>query len=607
MYTAKGSDPLELSEAVFDIYNFGYADRRADLFKLIKARDGKNQRDFHALEVGQKPNTIYNYDVVNHLSASGFLNDSGIVKHRFEVTGIVDIKGYPAYEVVFREKEGAKDDSYRGKFYVDTKTYAFIYFDYGLSPTALKSGEVGNIDQRMLLGSADITVDMKRDRYQVSYQKVGDKWVLADVTGDDAVKIKSAELGYDYVADVKFNYQITSVDTNQRASFNTKIARNDNINDYDSNGGEEFWKDYNILLADYNAEDVFKYIQTVNNNTRLKDKFEEKLAKLPADTIQRLNALLKFYNDNGQFNGTALIKSKGKVLLSKSYGYADKASKTEANGHTAYNMGSATDVFTSLIINQLVAEGKLDLHAAIKTYIPYYANGEVTIEQLLTQQSGIPDYLNNVDYKAQTVTQTFTLKQMAINFCSDTLHFKSGGKVEYSNSNALILALIAEEISGKPFGILLQERIFTPLQMTDSYYGANKNATTNQAKGYIKDQIQTDNTNALWISSSAEDLLKFNDALTANKLLSPQQKADMQKPRVQFKDADAWFGYGWMTDKSAFEASKKHVINYEPGNGVGFSAMLVRQDDNDSCILLLNNTGSFPQYDMADLILEMLK
>src|SRR6201996_1121459 len=71
MYTFNDSIPLQLSEAVFDVYNFGYADKRADLFKLIKARNEKNNRDFSLLEFGQKPNTIFEEDIVNHLPACG--------------------------------------------------------------------------------------------------------------------------------------------------------------------------------------------------------------------------------------------------------------------------------------------------------------------------------------------------------------------------------------------------------------------------------------------------------------------------------------------------------------------------------------------------------
>jgi CubicO group peptidase (beta-lactamase class C family) len=611
MYTSDGKVPLQLSEAVFDVYNFGYGDKRADLFRLIKARDEKNERDFSSIELGQKPNSVFEDDLVNHLYTSGFLSDRGIKKHKYEVMGIVDVKGYEAYEIDFKEKSADDDETFRGRMFIDTQTYAFIDFDFGLSPSGLSHFMFGNFAKRVLMGIAGVKVEMKRDRSKVSYQKVGDRWVLAGVTSDNALYIKSPGLKYDFTANVKFNYQVTAVDTVQTASFNTKIGRGENINDHDSNDGEEFWKDYNILLADYKTEDIFKQIKAINGLGKLKGKFEDKARKLPKDPAIRLDSLLSFYHANGQFNGTALIKSKGAVILSKSYGYADKEKQTEANSHTTYRIGSTSKTFTSVIINQLVSEGKLYIDTPIKYYIPYYKHGGVTIGQLLTHQSGIPEYFTNDDYKVQIITKSFSLKDMVAKFCSDPLDFESGTEFEYSNANFEVLALIAQEVTGKPFETLLQERIFTPLKMTDTYFGNDKGSNNHQAKGYSENAPEliydvANEAGAGGISSSAEDLLKYHDALLYNQLLSKEAKAQMLKTRVEFKDYDAWYDYGWMTDKKAFSASGKHVITYHPGTDLGFFTMFARQEDADNCIILLNNTGDFPRYDLTDLILDIL-
>lgn len=613
MYTAKGNEPLELSEAIFDVFNYGYSDKRADMFKLIKARDEKNQRDFHSLDVGQKPNTIFNYDVVNHIAASGFLNPEGLKKHTFEANGIVDVKGSPAYEISFKEIPGAKDDSYRGTIYIDTKTDAFVYFDYGLSPLGLQNVKYGGFAARVITGAAGVNVGMKTDRSMVGYQKFGNKWVLSDVVGDDAVDIVDSAQKYDFVANVKFNYQVTSVDTTQTESFETKMGRTESINDHYSNDGEEYWKDYNTLLADYNAEDIFKHIQDVNQSTKLKDKFEEKLPKLSKDkdSVAIMNAILDFYHDNEQFTGTALVKIKGKLILSKSYGYADKEKHVQANSHTAYRIGPVSQAFTSVIINQLAAEGKLDLQAPIKKYMPYYENDSVTVDQLLSNRSGIPDYLKNEDYKEKIMSKSFLLKDMVVNFCSDTLNFKNGTNFEFSNSNFEVLALLAQEVSGKPFADLLQEKIFTPLQMTDTYLGTYKGTDNHQAKGYIAGKPEpgydaANETGAGGIFSSAEDLLKFHDALLGNKLLPEKQKAEMLKNRVEVKENNSWYNYGWMTDKSAFDISKKHVVTYNTGTDQGFAAMYLRGEDTDSCVILLSNNGIFPSYDLTDLVLNVI-
>jgi hypothetical protein len=264
MYTSTDSIPLQLSEAVFDVYNFGYGDTHADLFRLVKARNEKNDQGFNTLEVGQRPNSIFEQDIINHLHACGFLNEEGLKRHKFTVNGVVDFKGYQAYEIEFKENYGIVEGTYRGKFYIDTKTHAFIYFDFGLSPEALSEVVPGTFIYRSLMRTGATEVGLQFDHTQVSYQEVGDKWVLSGVEGNDSLSIVNPQLKYNYKAQVKYNYQITAVDTTEQESFTAKIGRNDNINAYKSNGDEKFWKDYNIILSDYDVADIFRKIKAIN-------------------------------------------------------------------------------------------------------------------------------------------------------------------------------------------------------------------------------------------------------------------------------------------------------------------------------------------------------
>lgn len=266
MYAFKDKDksPLQLSEAVFDVYNFGYADKHADIFRLIKARSEKNDRDFNAAEFVQKPNSVFEQDVVNHLPASGFLSEKGLPYHKFEVARVTDINGYKAYEIDFVGKPGAEVRTYTGKMYIDFKTNAFIYFDFGLTPAGLKNTTAGGFLEKSLIRQHDVKAVLLSNHSKVSYQQVNNKWVLANVDGDNTLSIKSIYLDYDYVAHVKYNYQITAVDITQKESFDSKIGRNENINAHKSNSDQKFWKDYNILLADDNADDIFKQIKDIN-------------------------------------------------------------------------------------------------------------------------------------------------------------------------------------------------------------------------------------------------------------------------------------------------------------------------------------------------------
>ena len=264
MYAFKDKAPLQLSEAVFDVYNFGYADKHADIFRLIKARSEKNDRDFNAAEFVQKPNSVFEQDVVNHLPASGFLSEKGLPYHKFEVARVTDINGYKAYEIDFTGKPGAEVRTYTGKMYIDFKTNAFIYFDFGLTPAGLKNTTAGGFLEKSLIRQHDVKAVLLSNHSKVSYQQVNNKWVLANVDGDNTLSIKSIYLDYDYVAHVKYNYQITAVDITQKESFDSKIGRNENINAHKSNSDQKFWKDYNILLADDNADNIFKQIKDIS-------------------------------------------------------------------------------------------------------------------------------------------------------------------------------------------------------------------------------------------------------------------------------------------------------------------------------------------------------
>ena len=113
-------------------------------------------------------------------------------------------------------------------------------------------------------------------------------------------------------------------------------------------------------------------------------------------------------------------------------------------------------------------------------------------------------------------------------------------------------------------------------------------------------------TGAGGITSTVSDLLKWSHAIDDAKLL-PRAKMDLMFiPRAAYTDWDADYGYGWMLDKYMFKASKNHAIRYHPGTDFGFYSMFLKQSDEKITIILLNNTGDFPRFEMSDLILNTL-
>src|ERR1051325_6793319 len=113
------------------------------------------------------------------------------------------------------------------------------------------------------------------------------------------------------------------------------------------------------------------------------------------DKAKQIDDLMRRYVDNGQFNGTVLVAENGKVIFKKGYGLANMEWNTPNEPGTKFRLGSLTKQFTSMLIMQLVEQGKLKLEGKITDYLTDYpkaAGDKITIHHLLTHTAGIPNF-----------------------------------------------------------------------------------------------------------------------------------------------------------------------------------------------------------------------
>ena len=190
------------------------------------------------------------------------------------------------------------------------------------------------------------------------------------------------------------------------------------------------------------------------------------------DKAKQIDDLMRRYVDNGQFNGTVLVAENGKVIFKKGYGLANMEWDTPNEPDTKFRLGSLTKQFTSMLIMQLVEQGKLKLEGKITDYLTDYpkaAGDKITIHHLLTHTSGIPNYTNLPAFKTfnrNRYKPADFLKQ----FSDLPLEFEPGSAFAYSNSGYFLLGAIIEKVTGKTYEKVLQENIFTPLQMNNTGY-----------------------------------------------------------------------------------------------------------------------------------------
>ncbi|MBC7873292.1 MAG: serine hydrolase [Ferruginibacter sp.] len=607
--TKKGGEHIMLSEAVFDIYNYGYAQKKDNAFRLVKMRFIEDEKALHGLDLGIKPKEIYRDDIVKEISASDLLSKKGLKNHRFKLNRIINYNGTDAWEISFDQKDGIKESLYSGKIYIAVNSFAIIAIQQARSEKGIAYAKFGDVATRTMLKLVGIDIDILKESSLVTYQHYGEKWILSNVKSNYILNFKSDKRFYDFPANIKTDYVVTGIDTAGIREFSGKeIMGNSKVIEFHNTGGEkDFWNGYNIILADFNSDSIAKQIMARNEFHNLKKQIVPLLKKFPVDKGARIDSILSFYYQKSAFNGTVLIKNNGKIILQKGYGVSDKEKKIPATDTTQYRIGSLTKSFTSLVVQQLASENKLALTDPVGKFIPQYVHKNITLEQLLTHTSGIPNYTNNLDYLLAITTQDLRLKDVIFRFCSDTLEFKPGSEFHYSNSGYTVLAAVIENVTGKTYGQVLSERIFDPLKMRQTAFGLD----SINSKGYWLDNRETiykikNFAGAGGISSTVNDLLKWDEALYTSELLSQQQLLQVFVPRFAYDDWDAYYGYGWMIDKKLFNQSKKHVLVYHPGTDLGYYSMFVRQPDENNLIIMLSNSGDFPRFDMTDLILDIL-
>ncbi|NUQ21259.1 MAG: beta-lactamase family protein, partial [Gemmatimonadaceae bacterium] len=271
---------------------------------------------------------------------------------------------------------------------------------------------------------------------------------------------------------------------------------------------------------------------------------------------------------------------------------------------TDYRLASLTKQFTATAVMLLAADGKLridDLAARFVPELPDYAR-RVTIRQLLTHTSGLPDYEDAVH--GDSTHQVHDRDVPELIGQGDTLYFPSGSGYGYSNTGYALLALVVERASGQPFARFLHERIFAPLGMTHSVaYEKGVSSVPQRAFGYsLRDGhwVRTDqsSTSAVLgdggIYTSIEDLVHWDHALDAHTLVSEAMQREAWTSATLTDGRGTGYGFGWFVDDSASGVRLRHH-----GETMGFTnAILKIPSRRLTIVLLTNRTGGDP-WDLA--------
>lgn len=334
---------------------------------------------------------------------------------------------------------------------------------------------------------------------------------------------------------------------------------------------------------------------------------------LAQDKAAKIDELMKAYNSYRQFNGAVLVAENGKVIFKKGYGMANMEWNIPIETDTKFRLGSITKQFTSMLILQLVQEGKIKLEGKLTDYLPDYrkdTGDRITIHQLLNHTSGIPSYTGLPNFFQEISRNPYSVSDFVKKYASGDLEFEPGAKMNYNNSGYFLLGAIVERVTGKTYEQALKDRIFDPVGMKNTGYDHHAAILAKRAAAYEKRPGGYINAPYLDMSlpyaagslySTVEDLYLWDQALYTEKLLSPQLKELMYKPGLSN------YAYGWVVRKAPLGAQGEQVTIIEHGGGInGFNALISRMPENKNLIVLLNNTGGTKLGEMSQKIAGVL-
>ena len=310
-----------------------------------------------------------------------------------------------------------------------------------------------------------------------------------------------------------------------------------------------------------------------------------------AQLVSKIDAYMAAAARVNRFSGTVLVARKGVPIFTRAYGAANVELDVPNTPETVFKVGSIAKSITAVAILQLQEEGKLSVTDSICKHLTDCPSAwtPVTLHHLLTHSSGIPRHSDMKTYLA-TQGSPVTQQEMLARLRKLPLDFEPGTKSVYSNEGFYLAGVIIERVTGKSYASFLNERIFGPLGMKNSGYDESRRIVKGRAAGYeivdgqLLNAIPIDMSipfSAGSIYSTVHDLLRFEQALRTDRLLSGRSREQMYQAHLPMR------GYGW-TVRRQFDRpsiSKDGMIN-------GFDTDLATFPEDDVTIIVLGNNGS---------------
>jgi CubicO group peptidase (beta-lactamase class C family) len=364
----------------------------------------------------------------------------------------------------------------------------------------------------------------------------------------------------------------------------------------------------NVLLLFGCESDPVNHVLPI---TKIKKNDTTLVVAVPKTPLQiKMDSLFSGLNGMGAFNGSILVSKNGTILYQQHFGYCNRADGCKLNDSSLFQLASVSKVITSTAVLLLQERGKIDLEKKVNDYLPDFPYEGITIKNLLSHRSGLPNYvyalhseLYKPDYKMDNADMYCLIKER-----NPARYLKPNRRFNYSNTNYAILALVVEKVSGKQFAKFLKDEIFDPIGMkhTTTINQIDLNGY-NVTKPYdekwkavefdASDYVLGDKS----IYSTVHDLYLFSEAMYHNKILKAETQTLAYKPYSREK-VSSNYGLGWRL-RDYKDSLKKEV--FHNGWWHGYRSSFHRRLHDSLTVIILSNQLNKAAY-QTHLIYQLL-
>jgi len=328
--------------------------------------------------------------------------------------------------------------------------------------------------------------------------------------------------------------------------------------------------------------------------------------------IAKLATLDAIVSDT-EFSGVIHVRQGEQNLYQKAFGDADRSNQIPNALDTRFGIASGTKFFTALAIGKLIEAGKLDFSSKIAGLIPWnfqHYSREITVRQLLTHTSGIPDYYDEekVDdfdnFKVEV--PWYELKgprdYLAV-FPDEAMKFPPGERFSYSNSGYILLGVLIEEVSGMPYREFVEKGVFAPAGMERSGYFAMNKLPGGTACGYVEEENgwRTNIYNLPIIGASdggayttIHDMASLWDAFWGYRILSQEMVEIYTAPYVEASSEGVgkFYGHGIWIRTGAELGTEEYIVGEDAG--VSFYSGVIRAKNLLVTVMSNTTSGAWP-------------